>query len=157
MTQNFPEFPPFPGLRTSDSTSELLDKAADAVSNAEIALANVSTHVLTAQQGGSVAPPGGEQLPLPADWADEPEPPVLRDVVPDRVGFGADGLVRISPPCLVVLYADGRVTVRTYVDASVMTRAHVQAVKPTGMLPAGTRVVAVYRDGSRVEKTKRAG
>lgn len=154
MTKNFQEFQPFPA---GNLTSDLLDKAANAVSNAETALANMLTHAPDDPTGGLGGEPwAGEQLPLPG-IPPAADLPVLADVVPERYVIADDGQVSLSPPYLLIRYADGRVTVRTYADAKVMTRAHVQAVKPTGQLPPGTSVIAVYRGGARVEKTKRAG
>ncbi len=63
--------------------------------------------------------------------------------------------VLVPGPLLMVRYRGGRVTVKTYSSKAALTLALAQAVKPTGRLPPGCVVTAVYADGQQRERIVR--
>lgn len=159
MTKNFQEFPPFPAAETD----KVLDAARAALArqepcdNLSHAPLNTSGDLSTCDNLSHAVTrtptePGG-QLTLPADWAIEPAVPAGADL-PARYVIADDGALSLAPPYLVICYPSGRLVIRSHADERTMARAHVQAVKPSSVLPPGTRVIAVTRDGARVEKEK---
>lgn len=74
---------------------------------------------------------------------------------PTSVPVVVGGQVLVPGPLLMVRYRGGRVTVKTYSSKTALTLALAQAVKPTGRLPVGCVVTAVYADGQQRERVVR--
>lgn len=161
MSKIFSEFQAVP----ADSADKVLD-AARSVLERQGPCDNLS-HAETSQRTGSLPadtedPAPGVQLPLPADWAAEPDQkhrPKPRHNPSWQIAD--NGTLSLEPPYLLIRYPSGRLVIRTHADTRTLTRASVQAVKPSSVLLHGTRVLAVTYDkvtGSAaiVEKEKAA-